>query len=1225
VVFEGILGGGGLVLAQIEPDGTLGTEITRDVIIRDILSDRIDGGTVRGANLFHSFEVFNVLAGRGVYFSNPDGIANIFSRVTGNDPSEILGRLGVLGEANLFLINPNGIIFGPNASLDIQGSFFATTADAIRLGNTGLFSATEPATSNLLAVNPSAFLFNAIAAQPILNQSQAASVIGQPNSNGGSPGLQVRAGQTLGLIGGDVRLEGGNLTAAGGRIELGSVASVGEVSLSQMGNRFVLGYDSIAEFGDISLSEGAFVDASGEGGGDVQIRAARLGMRQGSNIWADTLGASPGGEVRVNTTESVTLSERSRLLADVFGTGTGGNLTIDTPRLLVQGGARVSASTYDAGDAGNLTLETGELLVSQGGQISVGTFGEGNGGELKVNATQIELIGDNPINGTPSGLFASVGDNATGTGGNVTVSTQGLRIKDGATLSASTFGQGDAGNLRVVASDKIEVMGSSPQGNSSSIAAQVNPDATGNAGNLTLETGELLVSQGGQIAVGTFGEGNGGELKVNANQIELIGTNPIDGTRSGLFADVGPNATGTGGNVTLSTQGLRIFDGANLDASTSGKGNAGDLRVVASDKIEVMGSDPQENSSSIRAQVEPDAKGNAGNLTLETGELLVSQGGQIAVGTFGEGNGGQLNVNANQIELIGTNPIDGTRSGLFADVGDNATGTGGNVTLSTQGLRIFDGATLSASTLGVGNAGDLRVVATDSIEVIGSPQGNSSSIRAQVEPDAKGNAGNLTLETGELLVSQGGQISVGTFGEGNGGQLNVNANQIELIGTNPINGNRSALFADVGPNATGTGGNVTVSTQGLRIKDGAELSASTSGKGDAGNLTVVATDSIEVMGTNPEGFPSTINALVKSAATGNGGNLNINAPSILVTDKGELSVETVGNGSAGKLRIDTQRLRVTNDAVVSASTSSPNPDGKGGNLTINAKDALQLRNQGRIIAESTGAAPAGDITINTGRLTATDGTIATSTQRSAGGAITITAKDIRLFKDSDITTRVASGAGGGGDITLTANSIVAFDDSDILAFARDGQGGDITFNTRAFFGENYRPAPKGTDPVTLDNNDRVDINASGAVEGVITLPDTSAVQNNLTPLSENQIDTNSLIASSCIARRYEPQRGSFFITGTGGIPFRPGDAYVMRYQTGTVRGVPAEGVGEAGGDKKQTSSAQSSVTVSNTNEHSNHTTRRRWKMGDPIIEPTGIYRLPNGELIMSRECEQMGS
>jgi large exoprotein involved in heme utilization and adhesion len=604
---------------------------------------------------------------------------------------------------------------------------------------------------------------------------------------------------------------------------------------------------------------------------------------------------------------------------------------------------------------------------------------------------------------------------------------------------------------------------------------------------------------------------------------------------------------------------------------------------------------------------------------LETGELLVSLGGQISVGTFGSGNGGELNVNATQIELNGTNSIDGSPSGLFAQVGGNATGTGGNVTISTQGLRIKDGATLDASTFGQGDAGNLRVVASDSIEMGSSPQGNASSIAAQVNSGATGNAGNLTLETGELLVSLGGQIAVSTFGSGNGGELNVNATQIELIGTNSINGNPSGLFANVAPNATGTGGNVTISTQGLRIKDGADLSALTAGMGNAGNLTVTATDKIEVKGTGPDGFPSTINALVRSTATGNGGNLNLNAPSILVTNKGELTVETVGNGRAGNLRIDTQRLRVTNDAVVSASTSSPNPDGRGGNLTINAKDALQLRNQGRIVAESTGAAPAGDITINTGRLTATDGTIATSTERSAGGAITITANDIRLFKDSDITTRVASGAGGGGDITLTANSIVAFDDSDILAFARDGQGGDITFNTRAFFGENYRPAPKGTDPVTLDHNDRVDINASGAVEGVITLPDTSAVQNNLTPLSENQIDTNSLIASSCIARRYEPQRGSFFITGTGGIPFRPGDAYVMRYETGTVRGVPAE---EAGGDKKEASSAQSSVTVSNTNEHSNHTTRRRWKMGAPIIEPTGIYQLPNGELIMSRECEQ---
>ncbi|MBD2537010.1 filamentous hemagglutinin N-terminal domain-containing protein, partial [Nostoc flagelliforme FACHB-838] len=147
------------VNAQIVPDNTLGAEgsvVTPNVNIRGIQSDRIDGGATRGANLFHSFQEFNVGEGRGAYFANPTGIENILTRVTGSNPSNILGRLGVLGEANLFLINPNGIVFGPNASLDIQGSFLATTADRIKLGDSGYFSATQPQTSSLLSVSPGA-------------------------------------------------------------------------------------------------------------------------------------------------------------------------------------------------------------------------------------------------------------------------------------------------------------------------------------------------------------------------------------------------------------------------------------------------------------------------------------------------------------------------------------------------------------------------------------------------------------------------------------------------------------------------------------------------------------------------------------------------------------------------------------------------------------------------------------------------------------------------------------------------------------------------------------------------------------------------------------------------------------------------------------------------------------------------------------------------------------
>jgi large exoprotein involved in heme utilization and adhesion len=206
-----------------------------------------------------------------------------------------------------------------------------------------------------------------------------------------------------------------------------------------------------------------------------------------------------------------------------------------------------------------------------------------------------------------------------------------LLVRDGAAVSASTFGEGNAGNLSVTATERIEVSGSDPQGFVSGIRAQVEEGATGDGGNLTLETGQLSVSQGGQIDVSTFGTGNAGELKVNATEIELIGINPINGSSSGLFATVEPNATGKGGDVTIQTQSLRIIDGASLSASTFGQGDAGNLSVTASERIEVSGSDRQGNSSRIRAQVDSGATGNGGNLTLETGQLSVSQGGQISV------------------------------------------------------------------------------------------------------------------------------------------------------------------------------------------------------------------------------------------------------------------------------------------------------------------------------------------------------------------------------------------------------------------------------------------------------------------------------------------------------------------------------------------------------------------------------------------------------------------
>ena len=776
----------GGVLAQIVPDNTLGAEssVVTPNVIGGIESDRIDNGAIRGANLFHSFEQFDIGAERGAYFTNPAGIENIFSRVTGANSSEILGRLGVLGNANLFLINPRGIVFGAGASLDVQGSFIATTADAVKLGDTGLFSATQPEASNLLTVSPSAILFNTIAAQPIVNRSRSQSSIGQTNSDGDSPGLQVQPGRTLGLIGGNVLIEGGKLTAAEGRIELGSVAGVGQVSLTPNEKGFVLGYDAINDFGDISLSNGAFVDASGEGGGDVQILSARLEMSQSSNIWADTLGSENGGEVMVRTTEIV-LGEDSLLTASVAstGTGTGGNLTIDTSLLVVRAGSQVSVAT---------------------------------------------------------------------------------------------FGQGKGGNLQIFADDSVELIGTS------------------------------------------------------ANNSEVV--------------------------------------------------------------------------SSLSAQSE--GRGDAGEVMIDTGRLLLQDGAQVSVATFGQGKGGNLQIVArDSVEMVGESASRKFVSGLFA------------------------------TSLGSGNAGD------------------------------------VTIDTGQLLLRDGAQVSARTGGEGKGGNLQINAR-----------------------------------------------------------------DSVELIGTSANSqFPS------------------------------GLLVRSQGLGNAGNLTIDTGRLLVQGGAVISSTSLE---EGTSGNIKITARETLQ----------------------------ADDGTISTDASRSSGGAIAIKAGNIRLVGDSDIRSSVASGADNGGKITLTADSILVFDDSDILAFARDGRGGDITFNTPAFFGENYRPASRNTNPDTLDNNNQVDINVRGAESGIIIIPDVSFIQNSLIELPENQINTDSLLANSCIVRRNQPTRGSFTITGTGGLPQRPGDAQMSSFPTVDVETLPSDG------------------TSSNTNPN------RSWQKGDPIVEPQGVYRLPNGKLVLSREC-----
>jgi hypothetical protein len=312
-----------------------------------------------------------------------------------------------------------------------------------------------------------------------------------------------------------------------------------------------------------------------------------------------------------------------------------------------------------------------------------------------------------------------------------------------------------------------------------------------------------------------------------------------------------------------------------------------------------------------------------------------------------------------------------------------------------------------------------------------------------------------------------------------------------------------------------------------------------------------------------------------------------------LTRGGQILTTAFGKGDAGDITIDADNINI--------SGSDPTFDDRLNSVTDNFdEDQAQLAidpvspNSG-IFANSdrNSTGIAGNININVRESLETNGgNILSSSFKSNAAAINIRAGNIRLRNDSNISSVVRQGAGSGGNVKLSADSIVAFDDSDIVSFAQSGSGGDITLDTPAFFGEGYQDSASSNDPTSFNNNNQVDLNASGAVFGIINVPDVSFISNNLATLPQVFLNTNDLITSSCIARR-DRQTGSFIITGNDSLP-TPNQSNDSAYPTGTVQNIPSQSFDD----------------------------RRPWQKGDPIIEPTGVYRLPNGELVMSRECSQ---
>lgn len=617
---------------QITSDGTLSTQVTTP----NNLDFTITNGTRVGNNLFHSFKEFSLPTGGSAYFTNDLDVKNVISRVTGASRSNIDGLLKTNGYANLFLINPNGISFHSNASLNIGGSFIASTADHLLFADGTKFSATNTQTPPLLTVSVPVGLQFGQTPKPIQIERSK---------------LEVMPGNTLAMLGGDVLINGGNLRALAGRIELGSVAGDSFVNLIAITEGFAMGYKEVLNFQDIQVSQGTSIDTTGEGNGAIQLYGRRIAITNDSRVGGNTEGEKPGQPLMLIASESVEIKNFGFLISLATGTGTGSNIIVDTKRLLVEvgiietsssnsgrgGSLTVNASesaeivgrkgffaslrvrTFgfeeDAGDAGTLQISTRRLILRDGGEISTSTVGEGNGGTLIVNASEfVEASGRSVVNGLdfPSGLFTQsrkTGDMMiSGNGGNLIISTPRLVIQNGASISVGAINgsTGQAGRLNINAADFITVIGTGINAKGQVVPSSLLAvsEGSGRAGDLRINTQTLSIRDGAAVSVSNIGSGITGDLQITTNNLLL--------DRGKLTAET----TGGQGNIFLNSGNLILRRGSQITTNATGINIIGSNITINTDVLAALeNSDISANSQDFRG----------GNVQINTSGVFGTQ------------------------------------------------------------------------------------------------------------------------------------------------------------------------------------------------------------------------------------------------------------------------------------------------------------------------------------------------------------------------------------------------------------------------------------------------------------------------------------------------------------------------------------------------------------------------------------------------------------------------
>ena len=628
-----------------------------------------DMGITRGTNLLHSFLTFNVNAGESATFSGSNDISNIIARVNGDSASQIDGLLrSTISDANLFLINPNGIAFGEGASIDINGSLHLSTANSITFADDSVLLVSDTGASGLTTAAPSAFGFGDASAGISFNGTQ----------------ISVDDGDNLdsiSVIGGDINLTESSISLGGGDIEL--VATEGETAVAI--DSAARDYSSIS-LGNISISNEAAdpnkidLNASGESAGALHLAGDQISL-DAAFVFSDTEGAGTGSTVSVIAQTELAMSNGARITTDTTDGGIGGDIDIQVGGLSMTGtNTAIAASTIEAGGAaGQVVITADSIALEDQAQISSVSSTVADGGDITLNTGTLSLASGAQISGqaTNRGNGADVTITASNS---VSIDAAGLEAGEASGIRVDSinflpfFTGGDAGNITIT-SPTLTLSGGAV------IAAEATLPSSGSPGAITLNVADLNILSGSSVSTLTASNADAGAITINATSVDLAGAG------SGLNSTA--RRGGEGGSIVINADALTMSGGAVADTSTEAAGDAGSIVINLSGGFVLTGEGTQLASQSSDA-------GLGGSISVSADTVQFLDQGVLSVTSSGEGDAGNISLTAlNRLHIF-----DGAEVQTNAEVSG-----GGNITVNVIDTIYLRDATLTASA-GGSEAGD---------------------------------------------------------------------------------------------------------------------------------------------------------------------------------------------------------------------------------------------------------------------------------------------------------------------------------------------------------------------------------------------------------------------------------------------------------------------------------------------------------------------------------------